>query len=161
MGRKRIQPTAEEIEQIGINPFVNETFTIQVQKRTDKSTFKRDKDGLLIPKEYDQEIQESTRVYKSPDARLRVALLSSASRALLLWIMYELEPAQDYVVINRQRYMAEHQLKTDKAIKEAMFDLARYQFITPTILQDVYWINPRLLFSGSRIQKYPKNIEYK
>jgi len=160
MARKRIQPTAAQIASLDGNPFVNQNFIVRVRKRKDPQTFRRDGDGVLVPKEYDQEIDPATKVYISSEVRQRVALLSSASAALLLWIQQELESGKDYVVINRQRYMQEHHHKTDKPIKEALFDLVRYQFIAPTLITNVYWINPRFLFNGSRLNKYPDNIEY-
>ncbi len=159
MSRKRVNPTTEEIgtlEDFG-NPFTANDFVIKVRKRKDIHTFVKDSDGILMNKEYLVEVESPTKLYPSPGLRQLVALLSAPSKALLFWIMFEMEPGKDYVVINQQRYMAEHQQKTDYAIQQGLFELSRYRLITPTVVTDVYWVDPRYLFNGSRLKKYRKH----
>lgn len=159
MSRRRVNPMKEELKLLQNNPFVSKEFIIRIRKRIEVRKFVRDKDGDLVHAQYDQEIQPSTRVYISSEIRQRIALLSHPAAALFLWILYETQEGKDYVVVNRQRYVKEHCHKTDTQIKQALFDLTRYQFVTPTILHDVYWINPRYLFNGNRILKYRSRLK--
>ena len=158
MGRKRVNPTHKDLATLKHNPFVNDDFIIRVRKREDPRKFVKDGEEW-IKAEFNQEVETSTRVYNNSEIRQRVALLSHPAAAMLLWIQQELEPSKDYVVINRQRYVKEHQLQSETQIIQAMYDLTRYLFICPTLLADVYWVNPKIMFNGNRQLKYRKHIK--
>lgn len=161
MARKRVKLTTEQAVEMGVNPFVDSEFVIEISKRVNKDSFKLDTDSQLIPSEYNQETTRATRIYSSPEMRKSVALLSASASVLLLWLIFEAEPSQDFVIVNRVRYLQEHKHKTDTPLRKGLYDLIRYQFILPTKFINAYWINPRFLFCGSRMMKYKTHLRVK
>ena len=160
--RVKIKPNFDPLD-FERNPLVDSEFKIVVRKFKDGSwtTDKGNKVHQL--KEIELEQDRFTKVYTRPEARKSVAMLSPAAKSLLIWIIFELEPAQDWLWINSQRYMDENCLSSVNTYKTAVEELCRCLFIYAALskYKDTYWINPRLLFCGSRINKYPNNIEYK
>lgn len=140
------------------NPLVGEDFKILVNRKRDGKTFYKDKDGDWLPREYDLERSRSTKVYIERDHRLIVSKLHAPAQRLYLWLMYELDPAKDYLWINKYRYMEENEITSLNTYKAGVEELARCLFICPSFVKDVYWVNPKLIFSGSRVNKYPDKI---
>jgi hypothetical protein len=139
------------------NPLTNMNFQVLVRKRTDTKVFKSE-DDILLPNEYELEVEPVVRVYKKSDYRVFVARLSPGAKSLFLHIIYETEYGLDYLWINRKRYMDENLVKSVNTYKAAIVELCRYNVICPTMVRDVYWINPRLFFCGSRVKKYPMHV---
>ncbi len=140
------------------NPLTGSDFKILIHRRQDKNKLELI-DGIYVPVEIELERDEYCKIYTKSENRKIVAQLSPSAKSLFLWIVYELENGKDYLWLNKRRYMEENSVSSINTYKKAIAELARLTFVCASIVKDVYWINPKLMFSGSRINKYPKNIE--
>lgn len=145
---------------IGVNPFVN-SLSIKVVRKYASNEYNKDEEGLITNKEFKLETKEYTKLFVGSEERKIISNLNDNAKALLLWIMYELETGKDYLWINRLRYMEENNIKSPNTFNTPLRELVRYGFITQTIIKDVYWINPEFMFNGNRIKKYPNNLVIK
>lgn len=158
-GRKKIKPDSEVVEaKIGVNPLAGTDFKILIRKLPTGS-WDKDDTGILTPHEVDLEQDEFVKLYTKPENRKIVGSLSDAARKLFMWIAYEVETGKDWVWVNKRRFMDEVGVKSINTYKKAMSELVRYGFIQLSLVKDVFWINPKLLFAGSRINKYPDKVE--
>lgn len=149
-------------EEFVANPLINSEFKIEVLKFTDTKAFTTDAEQLHLPKEYELEREKAVKVYTKSEHRLFVSKLSPGAKSLFLWLIYEVEAGKDYLWINKQRYMEENSIASINTYKTAVDELSRYLFIYPSLVKDVYWINPRLFFCGNRVAKYKNHIvQYK
>jgi hypothetical protein len=140
------------------NPLAGSDFKILINRVTDRERL-RLVDNVYVPYELELERDEYCKVYTKSENRKIVAQLSPSAKSLFLWIVYELESGKDYLWLNKRRYMEENSVASINTYKKAIAELARLTFVCASIVKDVYWVNPRLMFSGSRINKYPSHIE--
>jgi len=143
-------------EILGLNPY-STSLEIPVNKIPFKGSYRKVGDTfeqITERVEYDP----SCKMYTNPHKRKLMAGMKDRSKSLLLWIMYEIDPNEDYLWINRKRYMEEIGVSSINTYKAAVNELVRYCFIGLTVVPGVYWINPDHFFNGSRIKKYPKSV---
>lgn len=145
-------------ELLKINPLVNHNFKIYVNKLTDKKTYSTT-DGILLHKQYYFEIQPFTKIVKTPENRILIAGLTNAALKLFNWIQFEIITNQDFILINPDRCKTENKFKSNKTYYNALTELKKKEIIAPAQIKHVYFINPRLFFSGSRVKKYPQSVE--
>jgi hypothetical protein len=158
VGRKRIKPIDIE-KRIGVNnPLAGIDFKIVVRSLP-TGTWDKDKEtGILTLHEQELEQCDFVKVYTNPEHRKIVCGLSDSAKRLFLWIVYEVEAGKDWVWINKKEFMKEVGITSINTYKKAMSELVRYGFIQLSLVGDVFWINPRLFFAGSRVNKYPNNV---
>jgi hypothetical protein len=113
------------------------------------------RDGSTLEEE--RERNAFCKVFVSGEKRKRMNELSSTAKELLMWIIYELDPAKDYFWLNRERYMAEMNIKSKTTVTNAVSELLT-TYIQPTRVREIYFINPDYMFNGSRINKFPNNL---
>ena len=158
-----------------VNPFVND-LVIKIRRTVPKNLFRvvgTEKGKPVyekVDKEYLKEQGELTKIYTNPLARIKKAQLTGRAAHLLNWISDELVDGQDWISINVKRYIKESEKVdpiTQKTIrlslntyKEAINDLRIAGIIMPTTAHETYFINPSILFKGSRPNKYKSRIEY-
>ena len=140
------------------NPLVDSSFRIVVNKITDTKTFQND-DGILIHKEFEMEKENVTKVYTKPEYRQLISQLSPKAKSLFLWLIYEADSGKDYIWVNKQRYMKENDITSINTYKTAIEELVTSLILATSLVKDVYWLNPRLFFSGNRVNKYPNHVE--
>ena len=140
-----------------INPFVSQDFKILVNRLEDKTTFVND-NGIYLHKQYLFEREQTTKLYINPIHRKLVCEISNNAKCLLFWICFELDNNQDYLWINKERYLKENNIKSIKTYNASIIELCDKLIICPAAYKDIYFINPRLIFSGSRIKSYPDNL---
>lgn len=157
--KRSVKPKINE-EELGISPFLY-TLEIEVLFRSKSNKFIQDKEGLKLNENYLQEAKPYTKVFIGSEERLMMSRLSNNAKSLFLWIMYEVKAGEDYLWINKKRYMEENDIKSYNTYIAAYKELIRYCIISQTRLKDVYWISPIFLFNGSRIKKYPNNFKLK
>lgn len=145
-----------EEKELGVNPF---QYGLKVRVRTVEfeGQYKKE-EGDWITVQADVEYDSYCKVYSNAERRLIVNGLSLRSKELLLWLFFEIEYGRDYVWINKKRCMKELNIKSVNTFKQGLNGLIRYGFITPTLINDYYWINPDFFFKGDRIKKYFKNV---
>ena len=152
----RIKKPVFNAQDLGVNPCVT-NLQIIVSKIEFKGQYKR-VDDILLPVVKEVEKTPYSKLYCTSGRRLIINQLSPRTKELLLWLMFEIESSEDFIWINKQRYMQENNISSINTYKEAVKELVRYAFLSPTIITDVYWINPSYFFKGDRIKKYPNNI---
>jgi hypothetical protein len=156
MSKQPINP-----DKLQTNPF-SFSLKIQATKIFDHKQHYLDNDGVMMPKSYIIEREQTTKIYVSAAARKLVSGLSSSAHRLLFHILYEIDTNCDYIELDAKFYMKMNGIKSIKTYNEALRELCRNNFIAQTIdYKSVYWINPTLFFSGNRISKYPNNVSVK
>ena len=139
------------------NPLAGSDFKILINKIVDGKKLEL-VGGDLVPSEVELERDSYSKVYIKPENRRIIAQLSPSSKSLFLWVVYEMEQGRDYLWVNKRRYMEENDITSINTYKKAMAELVRLTFLCASIVKDVYWINPRLMFCGSRINKYRDHL---
>lgn len=139
------------------NPLINTDFKVEVIRFSDKGSFRTDGD-IHVPNVLELEKESITKVYTKMEHRLFMSRLSVGAKSLFLWLIYEVDSGEDYLWINKVRYMSETGIRSVNTYKTAVDELSRNLFIYPSLVRDVYWINPRLFFCGSRVKKYKGHV---
>lgn len=145
-----------------VNPFVENleipvTMVIDTAvKSKTKPVFNTGDFQVWDNNKYYIEKTQSTSIYYSDYSKDRVYNLSDKAKSLYLFLLYNVKRGKDFIQLNREVYMKKNNIKSGTTVIEAIKELMRYGFIVNTEFQSVYWINPALFFSGSRIQKYPE-----
>lgn len=142
-----------------LNPLVlADSLKVSVSTVTNNKLLTFDGEDYL-PSEYTLGRDEYTKLYTSSQNRKLITALGNSAKSLFLFVLYSLQSGQDWLKINRDRYMAENSVGSINTYKSALSELLK-----ANILREVeghkghYWINPRLFFCGSRINKYPDNV---
>lgn len=147
-------------EQLGQNPCAI-PLVIDVNEVMLDDQFRVETDNTRVNVFYYAEREEVCKLYTGVEQRKIVSACTPAAKSLLLWLFYEVDYGKDYLWINKDRYMEENFVSLN-TYKKAVQELHRYALIAPSTVKDVWWINPRFFFKGSRIDKYPDkiNVEY-
>lgn len=143
-------------EDMGKNPCAT-SMKIPIRLVSPDNQYYIDEDGDKLPVEIDLEYTPYSKLYTVADARKYITKLTSASKSLWLWIMYEVPHGKDYLWVNKERYREESSVSY-KTYKKAVGELHKFALISPTTYKDVYWINPQFFFKGNRIEKYKDKV---
>lgn len=153
------------IVDFGSNPFVGGDFKIKVRKTLDFNKLKYD-GGDLIPTELIMEQERYVKMYcgdkrqKKKDNEGLEYLTDGLP--LFMWIAMKIEAGSDYVFLDKKAYMKAKGITSDNTYRKALYDICCRGVITPVTAKGArgyYWINPRFFFCGSRVNKYPDNVE--
>ncbi len=120
---KKLTPKEKRIaleKQLGGNPFY---VNIPVVKRP-TGKYYEDMDGIKLPEEVLQDSEPYTKVFIGKLNRQIVNRLTDKSKAMLLWIIQELEAGRDYVYIPRKRYMEELEISSTTTVTNAFAELS-------------------------------------
>lgn len=153
-----------------LNPFVSEQKIKVIAKNQKKSIMSSEQllsgDRIIENPElgnislyYLLDAANKVSIYMTPELRVIYLRLSEVSHKLLRYIEGILRNGEDIVKINSNKFMEESLIKSKTTVYKGVEELCRYGFITPYHKQTYYWINPFRFFNGSRIDKYPKNLE--
>lgn len=148
---------------MGKNPFiVNEIIKARSFSKEKHYTIQTDDKINLVTGNLKEimlvEEQHCTKLFHDVDYRNIILKLDENGMRLFLYIMYQINPNEDYVWINNTHYQSLTNV-SKKQYLEGIQNLIRYSIITTTIYQEVYFINPMIFFSGNRLKKYPDNIK--
>lgn len=156
---KRKNNKCQKFDGFHVNPFIDDTFTIQVNILTDEKTYQT-VNGIMQPKQYKFEKQLSSKVFRSAKNRNTIAELKASAQRLWLWITYEVAPSTAEFELNIKTYQ-KHNPKNSSinTIKDAIKDLTDKKLIKPSDRKNIYFINPVYLFSGNRVKSYPEHVE--
>lgn len=101
------------------------------------------------------EAQEKTSVYRySYVINTLFKCLNSSGRDLLLYIIYKLPKDQDWIVLKYDKVLTEMGISRG-TLSRAIQNLVDNAYIIKKS-QSEYWINPTLLYKGSRLSYYQK-----
>lgn len=85
--------------------------------------------------------------------------LSSASKEMLLYIMTHIDKACDFIEIDVKFYMGKHKISSINTYKKGVEGLVDAQYIYPVFGEkNVFWVNPRYIYRGSRINMYSDRL---
>lgn len=140
------------------NPFTYE-LSIEVTKIVKVDEFHQTVAGVLVNKVLYAEKTRKVELYMHENSRDNVANLSDKGQRLYLHVLYTLKRSKDWVYINKEYYMKKNKVKSQTTFNSAIKELHRYQYIQPTHIKGVYWINPHRFFPGNRVTKYPDNLK--
>jgi len=157
MAKREFKPQYD-VEMLGNNPFVS---SLKIPVFTNVVGY-HEKDGVLMPEEKEWDAEPYAKMFVSADRRHIITGLSFRALQLWNWIMQTIEPGQDHIWINRTRAMQECRIKSVRTFTDALKELGRYGFIVSCMsVKNVYFINPEMGFRGSRVKKYPNNLDFR
>lgn len=165
MGRPKLVDGFDP-EKMGVNPFVANLTVFASKKRVEQSMVNladySDEIFLGIKEnrefEFTLEVNRFTKVFHSAVVRKSIGKLPARAKELLLWIIFELEPGVDYVIVNIARYEKENEVSHNTYLR-AVEDLITSSVLCSTIWKGVFWINPAILFCGNRLKKFSDNVQ--
>ena len=145
-----------------INPIVNDgNFYISVSILEDKKNYVKDpkeNKALHMPKQFYFERQIKTKLYRSEIIKTMLLELDRNAKDLILWLLLEIQPNIDYIIINKEDYSKQMKVSI-KTTQRAIKSLIDKNIIAISKEIDVYFINPAIFFNGNRIKHYPNNIQ--
>lgn len=154
MARTKKKPNFDEI---GNNPFA-QNLVIKINRKRHRVLNKFEQVDKM---EVNLDAGRGCKVFEIAGYKALMMTLPIRAKELYLYLIHSLDDAQDYIWIDRVSYMKAHGIKSVNTFKDAVKALEERDYILQhhykTIFKDVYWINPRFLFKGSRPNKYPKN----
>ena len=108
MNKAKIIQQCKQAKNMEINPLIGDWFKIHYSVKEDKNNYVKhhsENTAVKLPKIYKVERQQSTKLLKSAKNRQTVAKLLPAAKALLIYIMYQVEQSQDYVIIDKKEFL--------------------------------------------------------
>lgn len=157
-GRPVVKPEIDE-DKLGLNPMIDEEgyeFTFPVGKGAYDVTNKFE---LPDKKEYMYEKTPFTKVYEVAGLKDMTSGLPVRAKEMLLHIVLHIESSKDWIWINRKKYMEDNGIKSVNTYKTAYEQLSCKRYICPHVkIKDLFWVNPKNVFKGNRIAKYPNSV---
>ena len=102
------------------------------------------------------DVGRTTKTYHSSEHKKLILTLPDDAIRVLKYIEYSLAPGYDFLFLNELNY----KLITGKSIRsfrEAVKVLVSRSIICPSKYKSTFFINPMIMFCGSRVNKYPKH----
>lgn len=155
---KKLPPIDES--KLVTNPFAQELI-VEATKIMDQGVLIKDDDGIMVPASHYVERQKATKLYHYPGSKERAMSLSSGALRMLVYMAYTMEGSKDWIRVTPDTYEKKSEKGSRNTYKRAIDELITQGYITPTIYKYTYWVNPILMFAGSRINKYPSNVKVK
>jgi len=143
-----------------MNPFTQE-LVIAVNVRLDPDAKIKDGYGGEVPASNLIERDKSAKVYQSAANRDRAMNLSATAMRMFVFIMYELDGTDDWIMLDPDWYKDASGAGSRNMYKKAKDELVRYGYISRTEHRNVYWVNPALVFAGNRVSKFKDNVVIK
>lgn len=143
------------------NPFIKDLIIDAGREVTDYYKYMQNK------RKYDEEgdiptihLERSDKVfaYTSPIIRSILGSLSGSASKVFLWIQQSLRYGEDYIKFNSKNFIKETKMSPSTLVK------AKKELIDKQIIAEMkdnnkyYWINPVIMFKGSRVKKYPDSL---
>ncbi len=149
------------MSKIETNPFVVDLIIDAGREVTDFYEYMRDKkaydDSGNIPTIH-LERANKVFIYTSPIIRLLLSKLSGSASKLYIWIQQSINYGEDFIKLNSKNFMKETKMSPSTLVK-AKKELIDHHVIAKMKGENkYYWINPVIMFKGSRVKKYPDSI---
>lgn len=148
-----------DVTKLKLNPFSQELI-IPATKLTENGKYVWSvEDDKMIPSTAVVEKAKYTRVYRSASMRNIAMKLSPGAKSLLIWIMYDVDDANDWIRIMPEMYTKNGGKGCSRTqYKKAVDELCENGYICKTQFSYTYWINPAIQCAGNRIDKYPDKV---
>lgn len=108
---------------------------------------------------YLREAAEGTMVFRRDNVSEAILALDGCCLKMFSYIIMHLSRNSDRIRLDKQEY-CEAVDCCEKTFYRAISLLIRYSVIAK-YRKEMFWINPAILFNGSRIKKYPHNVVIK
>ena len=142
-----------ERKDLGDNPYIA-CMKLVARKRLSRVL---GKDNETVERKYLLEVQPCTKIWHDVDYRNVINSIDDVMAfKLFIHIVYTLN--KDFVCINPTFCISKYNLRSRRNFDDAIKVLLKRAIITPTIVKDIYWVNPAMMFSGNRLDEYPDNI---
>ena len=138
-----------------LNPYLEE-FVLTAVRRD--GGYERDVHGNYVRSTFLTEKDDRTHVFLSAENKSRVASLSVGGLRLYVWIIYTIKIKEDKYWLNTKKFMREMGV-TINTMKSAIKELIDKRIILPTSVKYVYFIDPKMIYRGSRLDEYEDKIE--
>lgn len=156
MNKAKIIQQCKQANSMEINPLIGDWFKIHYSVKEDQNNYVKhhsENTAVKLPKIYKVERQQATKLLKSAKNRQKVGKLLPAAKALLIYIMFQVEQNQDFVIIDKKEFMNENKISLN-TYKHALNQMIEQRFIKESEIKNVYFINPLYIFAGNRLNKY-------
>ncbi len=100
-----------------------------------------------------------SKVFRLVVNREKVDRLSLNGKQLFLWILYRVDYGNDWILVERDKYMKSHEISSVNTYKSAVENLVDNGIIAYSTIKNIFFINPKIFFMGSRAKKYPENVK--
>ena len=149
LGIMAVMSKKKLIEQVQnkVNPYVQST-DIPVRLKSEEDG---DKEAFYL------EITPYIKLFCSASRRKRLAKLTPKAVHLLIWLVQGIPSGTDVIVFNPRRYLEESGISLPTS-RSAIRELVDNGILAYTTHQQAYFLNPMVLFKGSRIRKYPSRV---
>lgn len=142
---------------LGTNPLA-EGLSIPVNKKYKEVL----KNGYPTEEEHTMEATKFTKVFEFADDKYHSIVMPIRCKEMLLFIIMSMESGKDFVWIDKKSYMENMGIKSPNTLRKAFKWLSAGNYINKhATIRDFWWINPKFIFKGNRIAKYPNNIGIK
>lgn len=143
---------------LGVNP-LSIGLVIPVTKRH-KSVEKNN--GQIVPEEHIIESTKFTKVFEFVDDKYDSIVMPIRCKEMLLYIIMSMESAKDFIWIDKVSYMENMGIKSPHTWRKTVKWLSFKNYIAKhATIKDFWWINPKFIFKGNRIMKYPNQHKIK
>jgi hypothetical protein len=78
-----------------------------------------------------------------------------------MYIGFTIDGSKDYLRLTPDTYSKKTEKGSLNTYKRAIEELVLKGYLTPTMYKYTYWVNPAMLFSANRINKYPDKTKIK
>ena len=145
---------------VGNNPFIT-NLKVKVTEVTDSKHITIHTGGIILPKITHMEHEANCKLYINYEYyKTTIDKLTPYASKLFNYICSRCKPSHDYIEINVAHFMKTNKVGSRKTYNKAMIDLLDSDIVVKMgSYANVYWINPRYIFSGSRVNKYPNNLD--
>lgn len=140
------------------NPFTA-SLVIPVNPRQDTKITVKDENGKEGPYTVYMDGVKSTKVFHNPKAGDQALSMSAGGMRMYLYIIHKMDSAKDWIRITPENYAIKTKKLAMKTYKRDINELIDNKYICLSPYKYVYYINPAVMFCGSRIQKYPDNLQ--
>lgn len=144
-------------DKLGTNPLVG-NLSIPVNKKYKEVL----RNGVPLEEEHTMEATKFTKIYEFTDDKYHSVIMPIRCKEMLLYIIMSMEQGKDFIWIDKASYMENMGIKSPHTWRKAVAWLSLKNYISKhAAIKDFWWINPRFIFKGNRIAKYPNNIGVK
>ena len=144
-----------------INPFIASLSIETGRKIIDYSTYMNNKSVYDKNKDIPMMFLERANkvsLYTSPTIRKVLCELSGSALKLLIWIQQSILYGNDVINFNSKRFLRETNMSATTLVKVKKELIAKQIIAKKLNSRKQYWINPVIMFKGSRVKKYPDNV---
>jgi hypothetical protein len=146
--RSDISPSLEMVKVL--NPFEDGFEVLGVRR---EMGYYRDSGGNYQKNTFVSEKHEKTSLYITAENKEVLMGLGASGMRLFIWLCYTIKPRQDKYWLNVPKFMREANISLN-TVKSGIKELIDAGVIALSDVKGIYFVNPRFLFRGNRVDVY-------